>query len=106
MIDTLEVEKDLSAELAADLDKHFEHLVRTFQDRLYGFTLRLTGSRQDAEESTQDVFVRAYRALEKYPEERRRDLRLRPWLYQIALNVVRNRVRRPRLTEVPVDGPV
>src|ERR1700716_4130539 len=99
-------EHSLSAGLAVDLDGHFEQLVRTYQDRLYGFALRLTGSRPDAEESTQDAFVRAYRALERYPADRRRELRLRPWLYQITLNVVRNRVRRPTLVTVPVDGPV
>lgn len=99
-------ENTLPAQLAADLDGHFEHFVRTFQDRLFGFTLRLTGNRQDAEESTQDAFVRAYRALGRYPAERRLELRLRPWLYQIALNVVRNRVRRPTLAVVPVDGAV
>jgi RNA polymerase sigma-70 factor, ECF subfamily len=96
----------LSRGLATDLDGSFEQLVRTYQDRLYGFALRLTGSRQDAEESTQDAFVRAFRALERYPTERRRELHLRPWLYQIALNVVRNRVRRQQLPTLPVDGPV
>jgi len=99
-------EHSLPAHLARDLDGHFEQLVRTYQDRLYGFALRLTGSRQDAEESTQDAFVRAYRALAGYDTDRRRALRLRPWLYQITLNVVRNRVRRPVLVSVPVDGPV
>jgi RNA polymerase sigma-70 factor, ECF subfamily len=48
--------------------------------------------------------VRAYRALEKYDTEQRRTLLLKPWLYRIALNVVRNRVRRPRLASVSVDG--
>lgn len=97
-------EQTLSGSLATDLDGHFEPLVRTFQDRIYGFALRLTHSREEAEECTQDAFVRAYRALERYPAERRRELRLRPWLYQIALNVVRNRVRRPSLASVSVDA--
>jgi RNA polymerase sigma factor (sigma-70 family) len=97
-------EQRLSMSLASDVDGHFEQLVRTFQDRIYGFTLRLTGNRQDAEECAQDAFVRAYRALQGYPPERRRELRLRPWLYQIALNVVRNRVRRPTLGVVAFDG--
>jgi RNA polymerase sigma-70 factor (ECF subfamily) len=99
-------EQSLSVRLALDLDGYFEELVRTFQDRLYSFALRMTGSRQDAEEATQDAFVRAYRALAGYPQDRRRELRLRPWLYQITLNVVRNRVRRPVLASVPVDGPM
>jgi RNA polymerase sigma-70 factor (ECF subfamily) len=99
-------EQTLSAHLAVDLDGHFEDFVRTYQDRMYAFAVRLTGSRQDAEESTQDAFVRAYRALERYPQERRAELHLRAWLYQIVLNVVRNRVRRHTLTVVPLDAPV
>jgi RNA polymerase sigma-70 factor (ECF subfamily) len=95
----------LASRLAGDLDSHFEELVRTFQDRLYGFALRLSVSPQDAEESIQDTFVRAYRALQRYPADRVTTLRLRPWLYQIALNVVRNRVRRPALTQVDIDQP-
>src|SRR5215468_3293795 len=96
----------LSRRLASDLDASFEDLVRTFQDRLYGFALRLTSSPQDAEESAQDTFVRAYRALQRYPADRVAALRLKPWLYQIALNVVRNRVRRPQLAAVTIDDPV
>lgn len=95
----------LAARLADDLEVHFEVLVRTFQDSLFGFTWRLTHSREDAEECTQDTFVRAYRALERYPAERRRELHVRPWLYQITLNIVRNRVRRPTLASVSVEGP-
>ena len=97
-------EQGLPARLADDLDGHFEELVRTFQDRLYGFALRLTGSPQDAEESTQDAFVRAYRALEGYQREQRQTLQLKAWLYRITLNVVRNRVRRTVLTSISVDG--
>ncbi|HET6318956.1 MAG TPA: sigma factor, partial [Chloroflexota bacterium] len=97
-------EHGLSARLADDLDGHFEQLVRTFQDRLFGFALRLTNSRQDAEESVQDAFVRAYRALEGYPREQRQTLHLKAWLYRITLNVVRNRVRRPVLNAIYVDG--
>src|ERR1700716_1354373 len=97
-------EQTLSARLAVDVNTNFEDFVRTYQDRMYAFALRLTGSRQDAEESTQDGFVRAYRALLNYPQERRRELHLRAWLYQIVLNVVRNRARRHTLTQVPLDG--
>ena len=99
-------ELSLSSRLAADLDGHFEELVRTFQDRLYGFALRLTSSREDAEESIQDTFVRAYRALQRYPQDRVATIKLKPWLYQIALNVVRNRVRGLRATLVELDEQV
>jgi len=97
---------NLAVRLASDLDAHFEELVRAFQDRLYGFALRLTRSPQDAEESAQDTFVRAYRALQRYPADRVATIKLKPWLYQIALNVVRNRVRGAQLTQVAMDAPV
>jgi RNA polymerase sigma-70 factor, ECF subfamily len=96
----------LASRLAANPDASFEELVRTFQDRLYGFALRLTNSPQDAEEATQDTFVRAYRALQRYPSDRVRSLRLKAWLYQIELNVVRNQVRRPAPKQVEIDGTV
>lgn len=101
-------EEELAALLAMDLAGHFESVVLSFQDRLFSFALRLTGNRQDAEEIAQDAFVRAYRSLLGYEPERIRTLRLRPWLYQIALNVVRNRVRGKRLQLVELDdqGPV
>lgn len=96
-------ERALPDRLADDLDGHFEELVLAYQDRLYAFALRLVHSTRDAEEIAQDAFVRAYRALERYPAERVRLLRLRPWLYQITVNVVRNHVRGRRLQLVPLD---
>lgn len=95
---------DLPAALALDLDGCFERLVIAYQHRMYAFALRLTCSPQDAEEIAQDAFVRAYRALTSYEPERIRALALRPWLYRIALNVFRNRVRGKRLPLVSLDG--
>ncbi|HEY1435317.1 MAG TPA: sigma-70 family RNA polymerase sigma factor [Thermoanaerobaculia bacterium] len=91
--------------LAKDLDGTFEHVVRAYQDRLFSFALRLTGRREDAEEVAQDAFVRAYRALATYPAERIRALALRAWLYQITLNVGRNRLRGKKLKVVSLDHP-
>jgi RNA polymerase sigma-70 factor (ECF subfamily) len=90
--------------LARDLDSGFEALALAYQRRLYGLALRLTTSPPDAEEIAQDALVRAYRALATYPAERIEALSLRPWLYQIAVNVWRNRVRRLRLREVSLEG--
>ncbi|MGH9369621.1 MAG: RNA polymerase sigma factor [Thermoanaerobaculia bacterium] len=94
----------LASALAEDLDGSFEILVRRFQDRLFTFALRLTGSREDAEEIAQDVFVRAYRAMKTYPAERLRAMALKAWLYQVTLNVARNRLRRKRHPTVSLDG--
>jgi RNA polymerase sigma factor (sigma-70 family) len=87
--------------LAGDLDNGFEQVVCQYQHRLYAFTLRMAGDARDAEEIVQDAFIRAYRALCGYPQERILALALRPWLYQIALNLCRNRARGKRLRLVP-----
>jgi RNA polymerase sigma-70 factor, ECF subfamily len=55
-----------------------------------------------AEDAVQTAFERAFVALGKYPEERIEALSLRPWLYRIVLNVVRNTWRDSR-REVLVD---
>ena len=79
---------------ARDLDGTFEALVVAHQDRLYSIALRMLGNTSDAEEAAQDALVRAYRALTGYSSERIRELRLRPWLATIVLNLCRTRMTR------------
>jgi len=88
-------------------ERLFERMVHEHQNRVFAFGLALTGNRHDAEEVAQDTFLRAYRALVIYPPDRIRDLKPKPWLHQIALNVVRNRVRgiRPHLVELNGSEP-
>ena len=54
----------------------------------------MLGDPGDAEEAAQDAFVRAYRALAGYDAARIRELRLRPWLATIVLNLCRTRLAR------------
>src|SRR6266545_3171560 len=96
-------EDPLAAGLAQNLDESFEQLVRDYQDRLFSFACRLTGSREDAEEVTQDAFVRSYRALKSYRADRIRALALKAWLYRITLNLARNRLRGKRHRFVPIE---
>ena len=83
----------LPRRLATDRDRAFPDLVRTLQDGVYSGVLQLTRNRHDAEDVTQETFVRVYRALDAYDEDRIRDLQLRPWVWTIALNLCRNRAR-------------
>lgn len=53
----------------------------------------MTGNRADAEDLAQEAFIRAYRALQGYPPVRIRQLRVRGWLWTIAINLCRNRAR-------------
>ena len=78
--------------LAADVDTAFPALVAALAQPVYTVGLRLCGP-QEAEDVAQEAFVRAYKALQEYPPERRRALKVRPWVLTIALNVARNRLR-------------
>jgi RNA polymerase sigma-70 factor (ECF subfamily) len=91
-----QMDDDLCLALARDLDGTFEAVVRGHEDRLYTIALRLLGDPRDAEEVAQDAFVRAYRALASYDAARLRELRLRPWLAAIVVNLARNRATRRR----------
>ncbi|MFQ5462556.1 MAG: RNA polymerase sigma factor [Phycisphaerae bacterium] len=68
----------------------FEWLVDAYSARLYGFLYRLTGHRDDAEELVQEVFVRVVRHIEGYDH----DGRFEAWIFRIATNLVRDRIRR------------
>lgn len=95
----------LAAALACELNAGFEALARVYAGRLFAFACRMAPSREDAEELAQDALVRAYRALAGYDAERRRTLRVRPWLFAITVNVCRNFARRRGLAMRSLDAP-
>jgi len=90
--------------LAEDLDGTFEALVRAHVDRCHAIALRVLNNPHDAEDVTQEALVRAYRALGTYEPARIRELRLRPWLATIVLNVCRNRARRHAPPIAPLES--
>ena len=74
-----------------------DRLVNCFQDMLYTYACALVRNRFDAQEVTQDTFVRAIDSLRaKYSETQCRDLLLRPWLFRITRNLAMNRRRSRR----------
>ena len=91
--------------LATDLDSHFHYLVLSFQQRLYTFALRQSGSPQDAEDIVQETFIRAYHALADYPPERIRAMKIQAWLYKIALNVFYRQRGGSQAQSVSLDQP-
>ena len=105
-----QADEDLPILLATDLDNYFGQLVVLYQPRLYRFALRLTSSPQDAEDMVQETFLRSYHALKSYPAPKVCVLQLRSWLYTIALNIFRNRRRKPEhpsiLLDVSEDSPL
>ncbi len=84
----------------------FNQLVVLYQDRIFAKVFSLLRNRQDAEEVTQDTFIRAQRGLENF----RGTASFSTWLYQIATNLARNRYwywwRRKRDMSFSLDCPL
>ncbi|MEM9160904.1 MAG: sigma-70 family RNA polymerase sigma factor [Verrucomicrobiota bacterium] len=100
------LDKVLVARFKAGDEAAFEEMVSRYWDRIYAMVHKLLRNTQDAEEVTQDAFIRAHRGLEKF----RGDSSFSTWLYQIATNLARNRYwywwRRKRDKSVSFDQPV
>lgn len=84
----------------------FDEMVTRYWDRIYAMVHQLLRNTQDAEEVTQDAFIRAHRGLVNF----RGESAFSTWLYQIATNLARNRYwywwRRKRDKTVSFDQPV
>lgn len=84
----------------------FNEIVSRYRGKIYGLTLGLIHNAADAEEITQDTFIRAYRGLTRF----RGDSSLATWLHRIAVNLARNRYwyffRRRRHAWISLDRPL
>lgn len=67
----------------------WEELVRDHSDQVYRLALRLTGNRPDAEDLTQDVFVRVFRSIHTFTPGT-----LEGWLHRITTNLFLDGARR------------
>lgn len=96
----------LNTRLAADVDAAFPELVVEFQDRLYSGIRTYVGA-ADAEDVTQETFMRVHKALHSYEAERIERLALAAWIWTIALNLCRNwfrtKSRRPQSVQLSFD---
>lgn len=85
-------DEELVAAAAAGDRAAFGELMARYQDRIYGFALRFTANPTDAEDVTQETFLKAYRSIRRF----RGDAKFSTWLYQIAKNQCINRFHRGR----------
>jgi len=78
----------------------FDELVRRYRKRIFALALHLSGSEHDADDITQDVFLRAYRALDRF--EGRSEFFT--WVYRLAVNSALDaRRKRARRSESSID---
>ncbi len=80
----------------------FGRLVRTHQRRVFGCALHMLGDRGEAEDATQETFLRAFKAIARFDGRSE----LSTWLYRICMNVCLNTLRRRRRVDAAdIDDP-
>ncbi|MCD6339696.1 MAG: RNA polymerase sigma factor [Verrucomicrobia bacterium] len=75
---------------APEAPASFEELIERYLEPVYNYLLRLTGHPQDAEDLTQETFLRAWRNLEKF----RKGRPFAAWVFTVARNLAYNHFRK------------
>ena len=77
----------------------FRKIMETHQEKIYYLAYDMTGNRQDAEDLSQDVFIKAYHSLKKF----RGDAKLSSWLYRITINTCIDKKRKKKEVAVYIS---
>jgi RNA polymerase sigma-70 factor (ECF subfamily) len=80
-----------------------EVLIRRYQNYVFRLCYLVMRNEQDAEDMTQETFIRAFRALPRF--EIRKGTSFEAWLYRIAVNACRSRMRRKWYQVLPWPEP-
>ena len=87
---------------SATAETFLAQIYSEYSSPIHTYASRLLGNQEDADDVTQDVFIRAHHHL----AELRDSARLKPWLYRIATNLcmdlLRKRARSRRILGIPV----
>ena len=87
---TDEAENGVIARAQAGDHHAFAELVRKYQDHVFRFILRMSGTRDEAMDLTQETFMKAHQALPGW----RPEAKFRTWLFRIAHNATLDVLRR------------
>jgi RNA polymerase sigma-70 factor (ECF subfamily) len=81
--------------------KAFAILVNRYKDLVFTLTIRMLKNREEAEEVSQDTFIKVYKSLSKF----KGDSKFSTWIYKVAYNTSLDRIKRNRrqMSEVTID---
>lgn len=92
--DNFYIEKVLNRDTSA-----YAHIVNRHKDMAFTIAVRILKNREDAEEITQDAFMKAYGSLNKFKQKSK----FSTWLFSIVYNAAISRTRKKQLEMLPVD---
>lgn len=74
-------------------------LVHEYQSPIYNLAYRMTGNPEDADDLTQEAFLRAYQNLWRYDPGKK----FFTWLYTIAFNLIKNHFKKDKKRGIPEE---
>lgn len=80
----------------------FAEIVYSFQDAVYNLCYRMLGNRVEAEDASQEAFLKAFGNLSRYDHARA----FKTWLLTIASNHCIDRLRKRRMQYISIDEPI
>ena len=84
------IEADIIARVIKGDRQAYALLVEEYKSPIYNLAYRMTGSSEDADDLTQETFIRAYQYLWRYDTSRK----FFTWLYTLALNLIRSHFKK------------
>jgi RNA polymerase sigma-70 factor, ECF subfamily len=90
---------ELVRRILAGEEELFEMLVRRYQGRILSHVARMIGSRDDALDLTQEIFLKVFQALDRYNPE----FKFSTWLFRISGNAAIDQLRKKRPRTVPLE---
>ena len=81
-----------------DLDA-YGLIIQDYQSSVFNVCFRVLGNRQEAEDLTQEAFLRAYRQIARFDSGRP----FGPWMRTLAANLCYNHLKKARLNRVPLE---
>jgi len=80
----------------------FSRLIDNYKNMVYNLAYRMSNSPHEAEDISQEAFMRAYQSLARFNPS----YKFSTWLYQITLNIIRDRLKKKELNYVSLDTPI
>lgn len=80
----------------------FSRLIDNYKSMVYNLAYRISNSPHDAEDISQEAFLRAFQSLARFNPS----YKFSTWLYQITLNIIRDKFKRKEIDYVSLDTPI
>jgi RNA polymerase sigma-70 factor (ECF subfamily) len=95
-------EKDLVDRLSRGEEPAFRELVSNYKKKVYFLALDMMGNHPDAEDVSQEVFLKVFRSFRTF----KRDAKLGSWLYRVTYNACIDHLRKRAVTPEPLEDDI